>query len=244
MKKKIFASVLFVVMILFLAGCEAPKCYPPNKIIDNKCCIDDDSNGVCDIEEAHQEEVAQETVQEQPAVQEEVQQPEVAEEGKTAEETPKAVGLEPGKYNINIGEPKKYLEINKLKTYRTSRDKGMLDEIIFTVRNIGDSKLTPTVAFLFDGTGMDFTETEKVQEYNLKVDKKFDLQELEPGEKLIVKKSLGIRFQGIDNEKTVTMSVYDRYSAPREDLGKAEDKFVPQDLFKTMDIYTYGMPEE
>ncbi len=244
MKTKICASVLLVVMIIFLAGCEAPKCYPPNKIIDNKCCIDDDSNGVCDIEETHQEEAAQETVQEQPAVQEEVQQPEVAEEEAVAEETPEAAGLEPGKYDIRIGEPKKYLEINELKSYRTSRDKGMLDEMTFTVRNIGTQTLNPVVELFFDGSGMNYIDEERVPEYDVRVGKEYTLDAIKPGEKRVIKKSLGIRFQGIDNKKTLTLTIYDRFTAPRKDLEVLKKEFVPQDLFKTMDIYTYGMPDE
>ena len=248
--------VLLIVLAILLTGCEAPVCYPPNKIIGNKCCIDDNDNGACDIEEAQEapEESKEQAVKEKEPVPEATEEdaPEKTEKEEAPKENieleqetePEATGLEPGKYKIKIGEPKKYLEINELTAYRTSRNKGMLDEMTFTVRNIGSKTLNPVVELLFDGSGMSYIEEERVPEYDLRVGKEYMLDPIEPGEKLIVKKSLGIRFQGIDNKKKLSLTVYERYSAPREDLEIIKKEFVPQDLFESMEIYTYGLPEE
>lgn len=244
MKWKTPAIASILMLAILIAGCAAPVCYPPNKIIGNKCCIDDNDNNVCDAdeapeaEEAEEEQEAEEQQEATPVEEEEDAEEEEAE----PEEEEEATGLEPGKYDMKLGEPKRYLEINKISAYRSSRDKGVIDEIVFTVRNIGDSIFSPTADLHFDGTGVDFTEQDRVPEYELKVDHEFDLQELDPGEKLIVRKYLGIRFQDIDDDKTIRMSVYDRYKAPREDLAEVETEIVPQELFDSMEIYTYGPP--
>ncbi|MCK5023371.1 MAG: hypothetical protein KAS04_04315 [Candidatus Aenigmarchaeota archaeon] len=56
MRKNIAA--LFLISIIFTMGCvtfdEEPSgitCIDPEKLIDNRCCFDEDNNGVCDIDE-------------------------------------------------------------------------------------------------------------------------------------------------------------------------------------------------
>ena len=250
MKGKIYVSALLVVLILFLAGCEAPTCYPPNKILDNKCCIDDDDNDICDYEAqlaAEAEEAEKETEEQE---EEALEAPEEAEMEKETEEQaetletdepeaepePIQTGLVLGKQKMKFGEKKEYLEIHKLSAYRISRDKGMMDYMIYTVRNIGDKKLNPVVELYFEGA--------RVGEQEVRVRKEYVLEPLEPGEKHVIKKSLGIRFSGIDETKEIELSVYEQFIAPRDDLKVLRKEFVPTDLFESMEIYTYGLPED
>lgn len=242
MDKKILIGI-FAMLVLLLAGCKAPTCYPPNKIIGNNCCLDENSNGVCDYDEeiAEQEEEVEEAEEEQEEVvmQTEEEEPEEAEEELAEEKEPEYValptGLEPGTYEIRMGEPKEYLQINKMTAYRTSRDKGMMDDIIFTVRNIGNKKLNPVVELYFEGA--------RIEGYETNAKKEYVLAPLEPGEKHIVKKSLGIMFSGINKTKEIELSVYEQFVAPRENLQVIRKEFVPQDLFESMEIFTYGLPE-
>ncbi len=248
---KYLIGIILAILILMVAGCSAPTCYPPNKIIGNNCCQDANDNEVCDYDEST-------ITDEEPAVMEEQETPDV--EYQAAEDTepqiqeiempePKPVEapvdpLTPGKYQIKLGEPKEYIQINKITSYRTSRDKGMVDEITFTVRNIGSKTLNPVVDLHYDGTGVNYMDEERVPEYETQVDKEYFLQKLEPGEKLVVMKSVGIRFQGIETKKRVSVDVYERYVSPKKDLGTDKEEFVPTDLFESMKIYTYGLPEE
>ena len=235
--------ICFSVLILLLAGCTAPTCYPPNKIIGSKCCVDDNDNGVCDYDEEVVEEVPEDTeeVQDEPeeglesvtgqmvAVEEE---PPVQEEESPE---PTGSGLEPGKYKIQLGEHKQYLQLNEMDAYRTSRDRGMMDSMTFTVRNIGGKKLNPVVELLFEGA--------RVEEHSARVKKEYFLETINPGEKLVVYQSLGIRFEGLEEPKTLRLTVYERYASPREDLQIIDKEIIPTDYMDNMKIYTYGRPE-
>jgi hypothetical protein len=245
---------LFFVLILFvlLVGCNAPVCYPPNTIIGNKCCLDDNKNSACDYDEKKESAEPEEDLS---------LDNEEDETEETAEETKETIREEPAKkttiiksgspakqdtlkQNIAPGEPRQYLEINELKAYRSSTDKGVIDEMTYTVRNIGKTKITPTVDLMFDNHGIDFTEKERIREYELTVMKNYDLVALEPGEKLVIKQLLGIRFQGINETKTLQLSIYDRNSAPRKDIQVLRREILPTKYFSTMDIQFYGPEEE
>jgi hypothetical protein len=244
MDKKILIGI-FAMLVLLLAGCKAPTCYPPNEIIGNNCCLDEDSNAICDYDEelAEQEEEVEEVEEETEEVmmeaEEEETEEETVEEEETEEKEPEYValpiGLEPGKYEMKMGETKQYLQINKITSYRTSRDKGIMDEIIFTVRNIGDKKLNPVVNLYFEGA--------RIEEHEARVVKEYVLEPLEPGEKHIVKKALGIRFAGINKTKVIELNVYEEFVSPKDYLQVLRKEFVPQDLFESMEIFTYGLPE-
>jgi hypothetical protein len=246
MNRKICVGIVLVISLLLLAGCKSPMCYPPNKIIDNKCCLDANDDDVCDYDEEIAEkeaEEAEEVEEEEEAgeIEMEEQEPEEeieAEEEEEEQEVEPALlptGLEPGKYEIRLGEQKQYLQINKLTAYRTSRDKGIMDYMVFTVRNIGDKKLNPVVELFFEGA--------RVDEHEARVKKEYVLEPLEPGEKLIVNKALGIRYEGINKTKKIKMYIYEQFVAPRENLATVTKEFVPQDLFESMEIYTYGLPD-
>ena len=40
---------ILAILLIFLAGCAAPKCYPPNEIIDNRCGLDENDNDVTKV---------------------------------------------------------------------------------------------------------------------------------------------------------------------------------------------------
>ncbi len=227
----IFIAIL-AIMILALAGCNKPTCYPPNKIIGNNCCIDDNDNNECDYHE--EQEQKEEPVKEEPVVE---TQPIEKEEPKpvvTTETKPAIQTL--GKSKIVLGEPKRYIEINKLSAFRTSRDKGVVDYMLFTVRNLGTKKLNPVVELLFEGA--------RYEEHQVRIKKEYFLQPLEPGEKMVMNQSMGVYFEGINLTKKINLAVYERYAAPRDDLGTEEKAFIPMDYMDSLEIYTFGLPEE
>ncbi len=56
MKK--YVIVFILISVILVAGCitieeetPGPKCIEPEKLIDGRCCFDNDNNGVCDIDE-------------------------------------------------------------------------------------------------------------------------------------------------------------------------------------------------
>lgn len=233
---KYVIGILAAILILMIAGCSAPTCYPPNKILGNNCCLDEDGNDVCDYEETAEEEP--EVVEEAPEeveLEEEEPQIQQVEMPKTVEPAVPRT-LQVGKQDIKLGEPRKYLEINKMTAYRTSRDKGIMDYMIFTVRNIGQAPMSSEVELLFEGA--------RVEDHSTKVKKAYTVPELKPGEKYVFNQSLGIRYAEIDKTKKMTMTLYPRFVAPRDAIDTLKKEFVPQDLFETMEIFTYGLPEE
>ncbi|MBN1543948.1 hypothetical protein JW898_00635 [Candidatus Woesearchaeota archaeon] len=238
---KYVIGIIAAILILMVAGCTAPTCYPPNKILGNKCCLDEDNNDVCDYEEqmpaVHEEESATEEPEPEEAEMTEEQEEPQIQQVKMPEAVEPAMPrtLELGKQQIRLGEPRKYLEINKLTAYRTSTDKGMMDDAVITVRNIGQKDLNAIVELFFEGA--------RIEEYEAKVKKEYTIPTLKPGEKYVMKQSLGIRFAEIAETKTMTLSVYEKYIAPRKDLETLEKRFVPKDLFESMEIYTYGLPD-
>ncbi|HII71178.1 TPA: hypothetical protein HA265_00295 [Candidatus Woesearchaeota archaeon] len=144
--------------------------------------------------------------------------------------------LEPGVYKMNPGETRDWLTINKLFGYRTSRDKGYMDYMIYTVRNHGATKKSYEVEFMFrDGLTKAGTEA--------MIGKKYTIQDLKPGEKIVMKQSLGIFFPKIEEIKTIELSVYDPRAVPREDFDTMKKSFTPTDIFPDMEIHSYGLED-
>jgi hypothetical protein len=244
MKKMILIAIL-TVLALLVAGCTAPTCYPPNKIIDNKCCVDDDDNSVCDYEEqTAKKDVTQTTttVDEEDeeddtvvmAADEEDDEPQI-QKVTAPKPAPIKTGLQLGVQDMRLGEKRQYLEINQLSAYRTSRDKGLMDFMVLTVRNIGNKKLNAEVELYFEGA--------RVEEHTARIKKTYTIPELEPNEKYVMNKSLGIRFDKIDQTKKMTLSVYEKFVAPKDELDVLKKEFVPTDYMESMEIFTYGLPE-
>ncbi len=70
MKKVI---ILTAGLILFLAGCvQEPVCNDPYILVGYDCCLDEDSNGVCDTDEKHNETSEKEPTFENPIVVEKI----------------------------------------------------------------------------------------------------------------------------------------------------------------------------
>jgi hypothetical protein len=237
MKGKIMCGVMLSLLILLLAGCSAPTCYPPNKILGNKCCLDEDSNDVCDYEESKpvvQKEEPAEEVEAEPEAEPEPQIQRVI-TPRPAVEEPAAPEEKYGKMPIGLGEPKKYLTIDDMSTYKISRDKALMDYMVFTVRNIGQVPLNPVVEIVVEGA--------RVEEYTARVKKEYFLPILKPGEKNVMYQSLGIKLGDLNKTKQITMTVYERYSAPRKDLDTLKKQFDPKDYLVDEEIHTYGLPE-
>jgi hypothetical protein len=234
MKTRLLIGILLILALL-AAGCSAPTCYPPNKILDNKCCLDDDSNKVCDYEEgkmATQPEAPAEVPAE--VAPEETPEPQIT-KVKLPEPAKIPTGLQLGKQEIKLGEPRKYLEINQLSSFKTSNDRGLMDYMVYTVRNIDQKDLTLVVELMFEGA--------RVEEYTARVKKEYFLPVLKAGEKLVMNQSLGIRFSEVDEAKDMTLTVYERYSAPKTDLEVLKKTIVPSDYFVDDEVHTYGLPE-
>ena len=233
MKTRLIAIAILLIGLLAAAGCSAPQCYPPNKIIGNKCCLDADDNGICDMDEEIQEEPETEEAEEQTEEDPEPQIQPVA--VKPAEEAEEQEPFQYGKVmTMHPGEMNQYLTIDDWSMYRSSTDKGELQWMIFTVRNTGSSKLTSKIELNFEGA--------RIGDYEARVKKEYDIPTLNPGEKVTIKQSMGIRFAGIDNKKKLTMSIYDKYSAPRDDLQVLVKEFTPSKEMDSLEIYTLGPP--
>ncbi|MFC1741313.1 hypothetical protein ACFL3V_02150 [Nanoarchaeota archaeon] len=243
MNGKILIGIFLTIIIMLLAGCKAPTCYPPNEIIDNKCCVDDDSNDVCDYEEGkatEKESDVTETVEEAED-QEEVVEADLDEEEPEIQEidipepAPIRMGIQLGKQKMKLGEAREYLQLHEISAYRTSRDKGIMDYMVLTVRNPSGKKLNPLVELLFEGA--------RLEEHSTRVKKEYEIPALEPGEKYVMNKSLGIRYASINKTKKMTLTVFEKFSAPRENLGTVKKEFVPTDYMDSLEIFTYGKPE-
>jgi hypothetical protein len=248
---------MIAMLSLLLAGCEPPTCYPPNKIIGNKCCMDSDSNNICDYEE--NETATATTATESKETEEtetELTSEESAGETETAEETAEAepqiqkITVKPtttttatiaktaptyGKMKIAPGEPHKFLQIEDMKAYRSSRDRGTLDYFVLTVRNAGIKDITPKVRLFF--------ETARIENYEARVEKEYMIPTLKPGEKYVTKQLLGIKFSKINETKKMTLTMLDRYDATDTPIEVLKKEFVPTDYMDDLTIYTFGPPE-
>ncbi len=252
MKGNILIGMILLVVVLMVAGCSAPTCYPPNKILDNKCCIDSDDNSVCDYEEI--------TVASDDTGTEKISTPVKTPTKKTPTQTetytvdddsddknpqiqtvdvpkpaPIKTGYQFGVQDIKLGESQKALEINKLSAYRSSRDKAVMNWMIFTVRNRGDKDLNAIVELLFDGATVQGTVVNVKKEYNIPV--------LKPGEKYVLNQSLGIRVIKINETKEMELSVYEKYVSPRKNLELITKTVIPTDYMDNLEIFTFG-PED
>jgi hypothetical protein len=81
-------GIVFLLLFFVLAiGCgQQLVCSPPNKIIANTCCIDSNSNNVCDSDEAAEETEEEPVVAEDEQDREETAEPETREEAEAQEE--------------------------------------------------------------------------------------------------------------------------------------------------------------
>jgi hypothetical protein len=233
MRIGIISIVILAVIALLLAGCSAPQCYPPNKIVDNKCCVDDDSNSVCDMDEPQPaEEEPQVEVQPEPVVEEEPQIHKL--------ETPKTetveIGLQIGKQMMKQYEKRDYIELNDFTMYRSSTDKAIMDFMVYTVRNPGEVTINPVVEILFEKARLD--------EHQSTVKKEYVLDPLKPGEKIVINQSIGVVFAKINETKEIHMRVYERLSAPVEEFGTVDKTFVPFKKLTSMEIFIHGLTEE
>ncbi|NQU78687.1 hypothetical protein HQ545_02870 [Candidatus Woesearchaeota archaeon] len=235
-----------VLALLMLAGCQQNLCYPPNEIIGNKCCVDEDGTGVCDFDEIESEEPdekddtgAQDTeTQEQNEMGADANDDSELEIDEKIEE----VEIDDTQTIENVEEkepeqptPGTYLSIDDIVMYRISRDKGMVDVMTYTVNNLGSETIEPVVEFSFDKG--------RIGESDVKVEKEYLLSPLKPGEQRTITKSMGVKFSGINQTKDIKMSIYHKFSAPRKNLEVIEMKVIPIDYMESLEIFPYGLPE-
>ena len=237
------AIIAFVVVAAFLlsvlsVGCApAIRCEAPSKIIGNKCCLDEDDSGVCDSEEPEVTPEPEATPENEPAPEPELEaepepvipQPPVVKPAPVPE--PEAPALKEGKFKIVKGEPKKYAEINDLVLHRYSYDKVELDFMWYTVRNVGEKALNPEVRIRAEGA-----RTGDSEYSSSSVERTYNLDKLEPGEKQVIMLPMGIRYGQMNKTKTLTVSVFERFVAPKEVLGEYSLDFIPRDELDSMDI--------
>ena len=240
MKK--LAIIALLISVMLIAGCASQiKCSEPNTVIGNECCLDDNDNDQCDNSEEELEPEPAEQVEKKVvrAVPEPEPEPEPQIRQVYTEPTP-AIDLinptEPGIYKMRQGESRKWVEINEIFAYRTSRDKGYMDYMIYTVRNHGTKKAKFKVNMMFE-YGLNSMGADA------RVGKEYTIAQLEPGEKAIMKQSLGIYFKGIEELKTMEMNIYDPFVVPKEDLDTLTKTFTPTKYFPDMETHTYGYEE-
>ncbi|MFC1723689.1 hypothetical protein ACFL0V_06110 [Nanoarchaeota archaeon] len=236
--KKI-AIIALMISVLMLVGC-APqmKCSEPNTVINNECCLDADDNDICDSDEEPEPEPEPESEPEPQIDRSYNEKPEPEPQiDKSYEAKVEPAQLpntyEPGISKIRVGEPKQWLQIHELSAFRTSRDKGYMDYMVYTVRNLGSKEKSYKVDMYFEN-GVTSSGAEKP------VGKEYNIEKLEPGEKITVKQSLGIYFHGIEESKDLKLSISDPMVYPREDINSISKTFKPTSIFEDMEIYTYG----
>ncbi len=251
----IAAFVLLVVFTVFVAGC-APKmhCEAPAKVIGDSCCLDGNDNGVCDsyepapaktpvvsdsaseqaVDQGSEDKVPEESLgsdvsQNSGADTASVKAP--AEDSLTDKNADSESELKAGVFKIKFGEPKKYVDVLKLDAHRYSADKVMLDDIWYVVRNVGDKTLNPEVRIRAEGVRVnDYEDSYSSKEFT------YDLDPLEPGEKEIINLLTDLRYSQMNKTRTLTISVYERFVAPKEELGETVYEFRPVDELESMDI--------
>ncbi len=122
------------------------------------------------------------------------------------------------------------LTLDSYKLSRISRDKGMVDEVTFTVRNTGSKTLTPHIILWFK---MQSNSDASIPDITEKV---YDFPQLKPGYKVTKKYPLNMRFHYLEGEKTFTLKVRDRYVSPPKDLDIITRTFIPLDEMENMEI--------
>ena len=242
-RKEIKITILLLVLVLLMGCTTVVYCEQPNKVIGDSCCMDKNDNKICDGKEKTSVKTVEpktdakitantttKSTQTQKTTSPTTQKTEIK---KTTTETKTEITeLKKGKYDIQPGEPARYLEIKKMEIRRYSRDKGIIDKMSFIVRNVGAKAFSPTVVFTFDkgitssGEGI--------------IEQKYDFYELKPGEKIVEIRPMGVRFKEINTTKKITMQIYDRYVAPRADKETMEYQFNPWDVMESHEVDQWG----
>ena len=228
-----------MISILVVGCAPAIQCEAPSKIIGNRCCLDQNDNDICDstddidLEEEPVVEPVPEKVETAPEP-----EPETVPEKVVTKPAPKLsapkepVELKAGKFDIKFGEPKKYVEINKLEMHRYSNDKVMFDTMWYTVRNVGVKKLSPEVRIRAEGV-----RTGDSEYSSSGVERTYILEPLLPGEKQVIELSMGLRYGQMNKTRSLTIDVFERYVAPKTSVGKVVKDFKPVDELESMEIW-------
>ena len=128
---------------------------------------------------------------------------------------------------IGKDEPKKRFSIGFVDVRRTSRDKGMIKNIEFTVRNFDEKEFFPVVEFTMPGYDRGKFMT---------LIKRFELPLLKPGMRFTHKYPVEMYFHEVDREKALNTTAYRKFTDPREFIAKVDYKFVPSKVWKSDEI--------
>lgn len=122
------------------------------------------------------------------------------------------------------------LTLDAYKLSRTSRDKGLVEGITFTVRNTGSKTLSPRVILWF--------KTQSVSDASIPdvTEKDYDLPQLEPGYKVTKTYPLNVRFHYLEEQKVFTLKLRERFVSPPKDLTVITKSFIPIEEMETMEI--------
>ncbi len=233
---------IFSILLIFLliAGCTPQLvCESPSSVIDDRCCLDENDNNVCDSDESEliqEPKILLEPVE--PELSEPVKEPVLEPQLKTPPTTTEVVKevepqLKAGTFNIAPGESRKYIELNDLEMHRYSTNKIMLDYLWYTVRNIGGKTLNPEVRIRAEGIRQTNQESDGTSSREFT----YILDSLDPGEKQVIKLALDIRFGQINKSRDFTLEVYERFVAPKEVKDKDVYNFVPYDELESTEIW-------
>ncbi len=254
---KLLITTLLISTMLLVGCAQNITCAEPNKIINKECCLDEDGDDVCDYDQV---EIDSKTQNSEPTIDRTYNQ---AETDYRATPTPepeptidRSYTTKPVQYtgepsqaieeqedyspnyqegisDIRLSEPKQWVQIHKLSSYRSSRDKGQMEWMYYTVRNLGTKPMKLGVDLMFQ-YGITPSGTQSP------IGKEYTIEELEPGEKITINQSLGMYFEGVEETKTITLDVYNRFTYPKEDLQIIKKSFKPVDIMDTLEIMQYG----
>lgn len=123
------------------------------------------------------------------------------------------------------------LSLDSYKLSRTSSDKGIVEEVTFTVRNTGNKKLTPRIILWFRaqevGGDADIPDL---------LEKVYDLPSLDPGYKITKTYPANFRFHYLDRQKKFSLMLRDRFSSPPRTLYQTDKTFMPIEEMEGMEI--------
>lgn len=123
------------------------------------------------------------------------------------------------------------LSLDSYKLSRTSSDKGIVEEVTFTVRNTGSKPLTPRVTLWFRaqevGGDADIPDI---------LEKVYDLPSLEPGYKITKTYPANFRFHYLDRQKKFSLMLRDRFSSPPRTIYQTDKTFMPIEEMENLEI--------
>lgn len=136
---------------------------------------------------------------------------------------------ERGIYKIQRAEPRRYLTVEHMDFRRLSTDKGLLNRLNFTLRNIGRDELKPIVTIEFEKGTVGKRKPAIVEQ-------EIQLPTLPAGYKINKYVPTNIRFHDLDRLKRLSISVRGKYDSSRTDLATIHHEFYPMEVLRGEEI--------